>query len=123
MYAPLVGPVGLRDGEHGAAGRGCKGQLRESVDVVLVVHLDRCQRFTAGLDNPGNQRLGAHLTMRQISKGARRFAEEIAGWRSSADPAGPASPPWTIGARSRTDRGAIRETYAANLSAAGEPSD
>jgi hypothetical protein len=25
--------------------------------------------------------------MRQISEGARRFAEEIAGWRSPADPA------------------------------------
>ena len=38
-------------------------------------------------DHPSIERLGTQLTMRQISEGARRVAEEMAGWRSPADPA------------------------------------
>ena len=38
-------------------------------------------------DHPNLQRITAHLTMRQISEGARRVAEELAGWTKPSDPA------------------------------------
>jgi hypothetical protein len=38
-------------------------------------------------DHPSIQRLDTQLTMLQISEGARRVAEERAGWRSPGDPA------------------------------------